>query len=154
MHWRGADYIALQSRCHNCSPALAHPLTKFLCMHSSQSESNFAKAARESLGISDYPTAAPHTSKPEDDDGPQLFDLVFEKPEKEVQIRTHRDTKNPTRTTKARNMGQALTTMTLAFGAPDDQSKPEHARKPIVRDTFYRPVKILYPGGCSADPQD
>ena len=95
--------------------------------------------------------SSPHRYS-DDDEGPMLYDLVFEKPEAQVQIKTHRDTKNPTKITRERRMGDALTTTKLAFGAPEEHIKPEYARKPIVRDTFYRPTVVLYPGGCSADP--
>lgn len=70
-----------------------------------------------------------------------LYDLVFEKaadPKSPAWSSTHRDTKNSTMLTHDRNLGGQLTTNRLAFTAPTEFDKPEFARKPLIRDTFYR----------------
>ena len=69
-----------------------------------------------------------------------LYDLVFEKPEpgRIGASKTHRDTLNPTRHTHVRNMGKLMTTNLMAYSPPTDFNKPSYARKPIIRDTFFR----------------
>lgn len=72
-----------------------------------------------------------------------LYDLVFEKaadPKSPASSKTHRDTKNATMLSHERNLGGQLTTNKLAFSPPTDFDKPEFARKPLIRDTFYRYV--------------
>lgn len=81
-----------------------------------------------------------------------LYDLVFEKedPQFSGSSKTHRDTKNRTMLTKDRAVGPNMTTHLLAFAPPVDFIKPEHARKPLIRDSFYRKTNILFPEGCAA----
>lgn len=81
-----------------------------------------------------------------------LYDLVFEKddPHFSGASKTHRDTKNRTMHTHDRNTGAQATTHNLAYQPPTDFSKPEHARKPLIRDTFYRKTNIFFPEGCAA----
>jgi hypothetical protein len=69
-----------------------------------------------------------------------LYDLVFEKedPGFKGASRTHRDTKNPTHLTTDRALGGQTTSQRLSYPAPEEFAKPEHARRPLVRDTFYR----------------
>ncbi len=44
------------------------------------------------------------------------------------------------------------TTHNLTYIPPVEFSKPEHAHKPLIRDTFYRGTNVFYPTRCSADP--
>jgi hypothetical protein len=83
-----------------------------------------------------------------------LYDLVFEKddPKFSGASKTHRDTKNRTQLTLDRTLGDKMTTMNLAYQSPTEHTKPEYARKPLIRDTFYRKTNILFPAGCSAEP--
>lgn len=83
-----------------------------------------------------------------------LYDLVFEKedPGFKGASKTHRDTKNRTVLSKDRTNGGQMTTHLLTFQPPTEFEKPEHARKPLVRDTFYRKTNIFFPNGVSADP--
>jgi hypothetical protein len=83
-----------------------------------------------------------------------LYDLVFEKddPGFSGASKTHRDTRNRTMLSTDRNFGQAMTTHNLTFTAPNEFIKPEHAHKPLIRDTFFRRTNIFFPSGCSADP--
>lgn len=83
-----------------------------------------------------------------------MYDLVFEKddPKFSGASKTHRDTKNKTRLTHDRAMGEKMTTTNLAFQPPQDFVKPEYANKPIIRDTFYRKTNVFFPEGCSAQP--
>jgi hypothetical protein len=79
---------------------------------------------------------------------------VFEKEDKTFNgaSKTHRDTKNPTHLSLDRNIGGQMTSNTLSFQAPVEFEKPEHARRPIVRDTFFRKTNVFFPPGVSADP--
>ncbi len=82
-----------------------------------------------------------------------LFDLVFEKaadPKSPACSSTHRDTKNRTMLSMERNLGGQLTTNRMAFGAPTTFDKPEFARRPLIRDTFYRKTNVVFPPGCDA----
>ncbi|CAD7700952.1 unnamed protein product [Ostreobium quekettii] len=85
-----------------------------------------------------------------------LYDLIFEKedPTFTGASKIHRDTQNPTMLSKSRNWGGLLTTSMLAHGPPDDFTKPQFARKPIVRDTFYRKTNIFFPDNCAASAAD
>lgn len=49
-----------------------------------------------------------------------------------------RDTKNPTQLSHARDNGGARTTTAITYQSPDSFTKPVYARKPLVKDTFYR----------------
>jgi hypothetical protein len=78
-----------------------------------------------------------------------LYDLVFEKaadPKSPACSKTHRDTHNRTLMSLERSTGQGpVTTNRLAFAAPTLHEKPEFARRPLIRDTFYR--KVIRPPG-------
>lgn len=69
-----------------------------------------------------------------------LYDLVYEKddPTRSGASKVSRDTKNPTMLSYERSSGVGRTTTGLAFQAPDSFAKPAYARKPLVKDTFYR----------------
>jgi hypothetical protein len=58
--------------------------------------------------------------------------------------KTHRDTRNPTALTKERCAGSLATTAAMAFAAPEQFAKPEFARKPLIRDTFYRKTNAFF----------
>lgn len=81
-----------------------------------------------------------------------LYDLVFQKddPGFSGASKTHRDTMNKTRLAPERVVGTQMTTNLLAFQGPEKFEKPEHARRAIVKETFYRKTNILFPEGCAA----
>lgn len=83
-----------------------------------------------------------------------LYDAVFEKedPGFKGASKTHRDTKNKTILSKDRELGGLTTSHLLSYQAPTEFEKPEHARKPLVRDTFYRRTNVFFPSNVSADP--
>ena len=85
-----------------------------------------------------------------------LYDLVFEKDDKNFSgaSHTHRDTRNPTTLSLDRVMGDKMTSMRLSYQPPTEFSKPEHAHRPIVKDTFYRKTNVLFPAACCADPTE
>ncbi|WIA11991.1 hypothetical protein OEZ85_012072 [Tetradesmus obliquus] len=85
-------------------------------------------------------------------DGPLLYDLIFEKadPTSPACSSTHHDTKNRTMLSHERNLGGQLTTNKLAFTAPGSFAKPEFARKPLIRDSFFRKTNVVFPPGCDA----
>uniref|UniRef100_A0A7S0YM86 Flagellar associated protein n=1 Tax=Polytomella parva TaxID=51329 RepID=A0A7S0YM86_9CHLO len=116
-------------------------------------ESNFASKALESFASNAGLDTFQQATKKEE---PELllYDLVFEKedPNFTGASKTHRDTKNRTQLTKDRNLGSMSTTTALTYTAPTEHTKPDYARKPIVRDTFFRRENVLFPGGCAADP--
>lgn len=68
-----------------------------------------------------------------------LYDLIYEKED-----RLNMKCKN-----KEFKMGNLQTTTALAYDAPREFLKPAHARKPIVRDSFYRNSCVFYPEGCA-----
>mmetsp|Transcript_4366 Transcript_4366/g.5851 ORF Transcript_4366/g.5851 Transcript_4366/m.5851 type:complete len:243 (-) Transcript_4366:837-1565(-) len=75
---------------------------------------------------------------------PCLYDLVYESEDNTSASRLAKDTKNPTSLSKARDFGQTKTS-SMKYGYNIQKcahGKPEHARIPIVRSTFYRPSKI------------
>ncbi|KXZ56178.1 hypothetical protein GPECTOR_1g153 [Gonium pectorale] len=113
--------------------------------HAKKALDMFAEAA----GMDTIPTTVQRS-------GPEVFtyDQVYDKedPNFHGASRTHRDTKNRTQLSRERQHGELMTTTGLAFQAPDDHTKPEHGRKPIVRETFYRKTNIFFPEGCAADP--
>uniref|UniRef100_A0A7R9V582 Uncharacterized protein n=1 Tax=Chlamydomonas euryale TaxID=1486919 RepID=A0A7R9V582_9CHLO len=122
-------------------------------------ESKFNKRALELLGDSGEDNAdalAAFTSKRAEDD--YMYDRIFESGafkedgKFDGASKTHRDTKNKCQLSTNRQYGGTMTTNTLAFQAPTEFEKPEHARKPLVRDTFYRKTNIFFPAGISADP--
>lgn len=69
-----------------------------------------------------------------------LYDLVFDKddPNFSGASKTHRDTRNRTMQSKDRNLGDTMTTNALTYTPPTEFVKPDYARKPVVKDTFYR----------------
>lgn len=73
-----------------------------------------------------------------------LYDTVFDKEDPNFRgaSKTHRDTQNPTMQTKDRFLGDSITTNALTYGPPTDFQKPDYARKPLIRDTFYRGVFV------------
>eukprot|EP01025_Chloroclados_australasicus_P057735 TRINITY_DN7210_c0_g1_i7.p5 TRINITY_DN7210_c0_g1~~TRINITY_DN7210_c0_g1_i7.p5 ORF type:complete len:108 (+),score=9.97 TRINITY_DN7210_c0_g1_i7:401-724(+) len=74
-----------------------------------------------------------------------LFDLVYEEEDRDT---LSWDT-YPTRLTKERTIGNLNTRYNVAHTPPTNFSKRQYARKPIVRDTFYRKMNILFPAGCA-----
>lgn len=117
-------------------------------------EDKFAKKGLAQLtGGMETMTVAETTASPRED-GPLLYDLVFEKedPTFKGSSRTHRDTKNPTQLSHERKLGSTVTSQTVSFQAPTEFHKAEYARRPIVKDTFYRETNVLFPKGCSANP--
>uniref|UniRef100_A0A7S0R644 Flagellar associated protein n=1 Tax=Chlamydomonas leiostraca TaxID=1034604 RepID=A0A7S0R644_9CHLO len=119
-------------------------------------EDKFAKKAiqmfSESAGILDGAgvLSSPRRDEPET----FLYDLVFEKedPKFKGASKTHRDTRNRTMLSTDRSFGGTMTTHNLTYTPPTEFEKPEHAHKPLVRDTFYRRTNPFFPAGCSADP--
>lgn len=85
-----------------------------------------------------------------------FYDRVFEKPEQlnnlQSASKTHRWTENKCNLSKDRDLGLQRTTNAIAFQAPTEFEKPEHAHRPLVRDTFYRKTNPFFPAGMSADP--
>jgi hypothetical protein len=82
-----------------------------------------------------------------------LYDLVYEKaPGREAPAcsKVHRDTHNPTALSHDRALGGRLTTARLHFQAPGQLSKPEFARRPLIRDTFFRRTNVAFPADCDA----
>ncbi|KAG2497850.1 hypothetical protein HYH03_004117 [Edaphochlamys debaryana] len=118
-------------------------------------ENGHAKAALEmftaAAGLED---SSPRVATTKRDPELFMYDQVYEKedPNFDGASRTHRDTKNKTMLSRDRELGEMITTTKLAFQAPSDHHKPEHARKPIVRETFFRKTNIFFPEGCAADP--
>lgn len=49
-----------------------------------------------------------------------------------------------------RSLGGRLTTAGLAFRAPGGQAKPEFARRPLIRDTFFRRTNVAFPSDADA----
>lgn len=121
-------------------------------------EEKFAKKAiqmfSESAGILDSSAAQYSPTKQEPETF--LYDLVYEKedPKFSGASKTHRDTRNRTMLSHDRMFGQTMTTHNLTYVPPTEFSKPEHAHKPLIRDTFYRSTNIFYPAKCSADPAE
>ncbi|EFJ44899.1 hypothetical protein VOLCADRAFT_106267 [Volvox carteri f. nagariensis] len=119
-----------------------------------QAENQHAKKAldmfAEATGMTSIPTSIRRAAEAET----FAYDQVYEKedPTFDGASKTHRDTKNRTMLSRERQQGELMTTTGLAFQAPDDHHKPEHGRKPIVRETFYRKTNIFFPEGCAADP--
>ena len=58
--------------------------------------------------------------------------------------KVHRDTLNRTMLSTERQYNGQLTSSRLAFQPPSDHSKPEFARKPLIRDTFYRKTNVFF----------
>lgn len=85
-----------------------------------------------------------------------LYDRIHEKtdPNANGASRTHRDTKNRTMMTTERYLGSLATTTGNTYKPPEDFSKPAFARKPLIRDTFYRKTNVFFPANCCATPED
>lgn len=115
-----------------------------------KAEGKHSSKALEMLGENAGVTATFNTTKSYDD--AMLYDLIHEKddPTFDGASKTHRDTKNPTMLAKDRQLGTMATTSLIAFQAPTDFHKPEYARKPLVRSTFYRKTNIQFPDNCCA----
>lgn len=65
--------------------------------------------------------------------------------------KTRRDTRNPTQLRRERAAGGLLTTAALHFAPPGGAlGKPEFARRPLVRTTFYRRTNVAFPADCDA----
>jgi len=77
---------------------------------------------------------------------PMLFDLLFGKDDNTVDgsSKVARDTKNPTQLSVARDLGTYRTTTTMAHAPPENFEKPQFARKPVVRDTFFRKTNVFW----------
>lgn len=116
-----------------------------------KSEGVFAKKSLEMHGNSTTEHFVETTARPSENK-PFLYDLVFEKddPEFNGAGKTHRHTNNKTFHTKDRNLGNMTTTAALAYNAPEEHVKPEYARKPLIRDTFYRQTNVFFPANCCA----
>lgn len=76
-----------------------------------------------------------------------LFDLVYDSDDPQQQERvkhTKSDTKNPTRLSYNRNYGPSKTSSNdIGYGIHEaHHGKPEFARIPLVKSTFYRPSTI------------
>lgn len=117
-------------------------------------EDKFSKRALKALpGSMGLEEASART--PRDEPESLLYDLVFEKDDPKFSgcSKTHRDTKNPTSLSHDRTMGAQMTSTLLSFQPPTEFGKPEHAHRPVVKSTFYRKTNILFPAGCTADPE-
>mmetsp|Transcript_2052 Transcript_2052/g.3236 ORF Transcript_2052/g.3236 Transcript_2052/m.3236 type:complete len:243 (+) Transcript_2052:238-966(+) len=120
-----------------------------------QLEEKFAKKAialfSETAGILD--TSVPLATKPQEPET-FLYDRVFDKedPSFSGSSKVHRNTRNPTMLSHDRNFGAGMTTHNLTYTPPSEFSKPEHAHKPLIRDSFFRNTNVFYPPKCSADP--
>jgi hypothetical protein len=112
-------------------------------------EDKFAKKALEVLGGADnaghegqMQMTATLSPAPDRNKDVFLYDLVYEKPERlpkdEERFKLARDTENPVSFTRDRNLGAYRTAHTMAFQPPKEFDKPEYARKPLIRDTFFR----------------
>jgi len=100
----------------------------------------------------------------------QMYDTVFDErdlvPDNTTRDRLHisdeemqlqklkKQTQNPTNLSKDRKYGSYRTTNMLIGSTSDttDYEKPEFARKPIVQNTFYRKMNILFPPSAAAEP--
>lgn len=83
-----------------------------------------------------------------------LYDLVYEKEDTNTTgaSKIARDTKNKTHLTYERDFGSYRTTSMIAHASPQEFNKPTYARKPVVRDTFYRKTNIFFPSDAAANP--
>ncbi|GBF91400.1 flagellar associated protein [Raphidocelis subcapitata] len=109
----------------------------------------FNEAAEQTGGLA-AATGSPRGGEAQ----PALYDLVHEKPPDRTApacSKVHRDTHNRTMLSHDRALGGALTTSRLHFPAPGgDLAKPEFARRPLVRGTFYRRCNVTFPPDCDA----
>ena len=101
----------------------------------------------------------------------QMYDSVFDerdlKQETATRDRLHvseedkqlqklkKQTQNPTNLSKEREYGSYRTSTMLIGSTSDtaDYEKPEFARKPVVKNTFYRKMNILFPQDAAAEPR-
>ena len=83
-----------------------------------------------------------------------LYDLVYEKEDnnKTGASKIARDTKNKTHLSYERDFGSYRTTSMISHAPPEEFNKPTYARKPVVRDTFYRKTNIFFPSDAAANP--
>ena len=73
-----------------------------------------------------------------------LYDLVYEKDEGESTSKLSRDSKNPTQQNYERDFG-TMKTSNMKYGyklSLNPHSKPDNARIPVIRTTFYRPAQV------------
>ncbi|CAG9463432.1 unnamed protein product [Pedinophyceae sp. YPF-701] len=112
-------------------------------------ETKYAKRAMEMMHqTGEHAELVSPRKQKEEEDGPLLYDLVFEDDDWHAQAsrpafsRVHRDTVNPTRLSKERHMGGMRTTNNNTFRPPVDFNKPEFGHKPLIRDTFYRKTNV------------
>jgi len=107
--------------------------------------SRAAIAAMAAAGGEDVAAAEP--APPADKTDPAaLYDLVFTVPQSAAAAggdrwtRTGRDTLNPTRLTRERNLGSFRTTSAEHFPPPpaDLLRRPDHGIRSLIQDTFYR----------------
>jgi hypothetical protein len=80
----------------------------------------------------------------------ELYDLVFEEAPSRTSpasSRVHRDTRNRTMLGRERVYGALMTSARLAFTPPQAVSKPEHGRKPLIKEQFFRKAGLpqMYP---------
>ncbi|KAJ9509060.1 hypothetical protein QJQ45_001547 [Haematococcus lacustris] len=119
-----------------------------------QMEGKFAKKAVQMFSSSAgmLESSIPMYSRQEEETF--LYDSVFDKEDPGFRgaSKTHRDTKNRTMLSHDRTLGGTMTTHNLTYTPPEQFVKPEHAKKPLIRETFYRRTNILFPSNCSADP--
>jgi len=77
---------------------------------------------------------------------PFLYDLVYEKDDGKSTSKLARDTKNPTVLSTERQFGMQ-TRSSAAVGQriwTKSHGKPDHARCPIIKSTFFRPSKVPF----------
>eukprot|EP00798_Chlamydomonas_sp_ICE-L_P007547 gene7547-696_t len=117
-------------------------------------EDKYSKKALLDLSKQAGMVDMPATTSKKDEDGPLLYDMVFEKEDPKFKgcSRTHRDTKNPTSLGLDRAMGGQMTSQRLSFQPPTEYHKAEHGRTCLVKDTFYRQTNTQFPSGHTADP--
>jgi hypothetical protein len=115
-------------------------------------EAKFTKKALELLGDTGQPEYVEPSNTMREET--LLYDSVFAKedPGFNGASKTHRDTKNKTMLSFDRQQGSLMTSQKLSFQPPTDFSKPEHAHKPLIQDTFFRKTNIQFPVGVCADP--
>ena len=84
-----------------------------------------------------------------------LFDAVFEDYDTKSSgcSKVARDTCNPTLLGFNRDFGTMQTTSRMQHQPPVVFDKPQYARKPVVRDTFYRKTNVFQSTKESANPQ-
>ncbi len=115
-------------------------------------EDKLAKETLDEMEESDgeYEGAATSEAPPK----AYLYDLVYEKEDNNTTgaSKIARDTKNKTHLSYERHFGSYRTTSMLTHAPPEEFNKPTYARKPVVRDTFYRKTNIFFPSDAAANP--